>query len=144
MQIEFRSRPAKGLKGWITQWLVNAIALVLVARFVSGVQLNASGNQALLTVLGASAVLGLLNLLLKPFLLLITLPINVLSLGLFTLVINGGVLSLTSALVKGFEVQGFWPAVWGALLLSVINLVLSSLFGNFFFSLNVHKQDPKE
>jgi putative membrane protein len=143
MQINLRTRPAKGVKGWITQWLVNAIALVLVARFVAGVQLNASGNQALLTVLGASAVLGLLNLSLKPFLLLVTLPINVLSLGLFTLVINGGVLSLTSALVKGFEVQGFWPAVWGALLLSIINLVLGSLFSNFFFSLNVKRDHPE-
>jgi putative membrane protein len=136
LQFEIRSRPSndKGAKALVTQWLINAIALVLVARWVSGVQLDSGGTEGLLTVLGASAVLGLLNLLLKPFLLLVTLPINILTLGLFTLVINGGVLALTSKLVKGFEVDGFWPAVIGALLLSVLSLVLGSLFGNFALS----------
>jgi putative membrane protein len=134
MQFELRSRPAKGTKALVTQWLMNAIALVLVARWVPGVQLDSGGSEGLLTVLGASAVLGLLNLLLKPFLLLVTLPINILTLGLFTLVINGGVLALTSTLVRGFEVHGFGPAVLGALLLSALNLVLGGLFNSFSIS----------
>ena len=139
MQFEIKQRPAKGAKAMVTQWLINAIALVIVARVINGVQLDSSGREGLLTVLGASAVLGLLNLLLKPFLLLITLPINILTLGLFTLVINGGVLALTSELVQGFEVQGFWPAVFGALMLSVLNLILGGLVSNFSFSLKVTK-----
>ena len=137
MQIEIKQRPGKGLKAMVTQWLTNAIALVLVARLVPGVQLASSGKDGLITVLGASAVLGLLNLLLKPFLILVTLPINILTLGLFTLIVNGAVLSLTSYLVNGFEVHGFWPAVLGALVLSVLNLVLSGIFNHFQFSLKV-------
>jgi len=102
-----------------------------------GVELQSTGNEALLTVLGASAVLGLLNLLLKPFLLLITLPINILTLGLFTLVINGGVLALTATLVPDLHISGFWPSVIGALLLSIISLVLGALFNSFSLSVKV-------
>ena len=144
MQIEFRSRPAaRSWKAWVTQWLVNAIALVLVSRWVKGVQLQGTGTEGLVTVLGASAVLGLLNLLLKPFLLLVTLPINIMTLGLFTLVINGGVLALTSLLVKGLEVSGFWPAIWGALGLSLCNLVLGALLNNFFMSFKIERGGPQ-
>ncbi len=139
MQVEIRSKPAKGVKALVTQWLINAIALVLMARFVQGVHLDASGPAGLITVLGASAVLGLLNVLLKPFLLLITLPITVLTLGLFTLVINAAVLLVTAGLVHGLVIDGFWPAFWGSLLVSIVNLVLSGLFSNFFFSIKTSK-----
>lgn len=140
MQVEIRSRPAKGLKALITQWLINAIALVLVARYIHGVELDATGTDGLITVLGASAVLGLLNVLLKPFLLLITLPITVLSLGLFMLVINAAVLLVTANLVKGLVIHGFWPAFWGALLISFVNIVLGGLFSGFFFSIKTSKE----
>ena len=139
MQVEIRSKPARGLKALVTQWLINAIALVLVARLINGVELDATGTSGLVTVLGASAVLGLLNVLLKPFLLLITLPITVLSLGFFMLVINAAVLLITSNLVKGFVIHGFWPAFWGALLISAINFVLGGLFSSFFFSIKTGK-----
>lgn len=141
MQVEIRSKPAKGVKALVTQWLINAIALVLMARHIQGVHLDASGTAGLITVLGASAVLGLLNVLLKPFLLLITLPITVLTLGLFTLVINAAVLLVTAGLVQGLVIDGFWPAFWGSLLVSIVNLVLSGLFNNFFFSITTRK-DP--
>lgn len=138
MQLEFRHKPAKGVKALVTQWLINAIALVLVSRFIRGIGLDASGSEGLITVLGASAVLGLLNVLLKPFLLLITLPITVITLGFFMLVVNAVVLLITANLVKGLVIHGFWPAFWGALLISVINLILGGLFSNFFFSIKTH------
>jgi putative membrane protein len=140
LQVEIKSQPSKkGLKHQITQWLINAVAIVLVARWVRGVELQSSGTEALLTVLGASAVLGLLNMLLKPFLLLVTLPINILTLGLFTLVINGAVLALTATLVPDLHISGFWPSVIGALVLSIISLILNALFNNFSMSLKIKR-----
>jgi putative membrane protein len=113
----------------VTQWLINAIALALAARWLPGVALVAEGREAVFIILGASAVLGLLNLLLKPVLILITLPVNVLSLGLFTLVINGVVLLTATTLVPGFTIDGFWHAVLAALFLSVTGMLLNALLG---------------
>ena len=132
MKIEIRSqhpRRRSDLRALITQWLVNALGLVIVSRAVKGIQFQGDGMESALTVLGASAVLGLLNLLLKPLLVLITLPISILSLGLFLLVINAVVLLATASLVHGFEVQGFSSALWGSLLLSLLSLVLSPVLG---------------
>jgi putative membrane protein len=131
MRIELSSTARRGGPAqWITQWLVSALGLTLAARWLPGVSLSATGTQALLIVLGAAAVLGLLNVLVKPLLILITLPINILSLGLFTLVINGGVLLMAASLVQGFEIRGFADAVLAALFLSIFNLILNALMGS--------------
>jgi putative membrane protein len=129
MRLEFSTPAAKGPVAWVTQWLISATALALVAHFVDGVRLAADGWEAAVTVLGAAAVLGLLNLLLKPVLLLVTLPVNILSLGLFTLVVNGVVLLAVAALVPGLAFSGFWNAVWAALWVSVLTLFLGALLG---------------
>lgn len=130
MNVNLGSGHKKGLGSWVTQWLVNAVGLALVARFVDGVRLEAADPaRAALTVLGAAAVLGLLNLLVKPFLILITLPVNILSLGLFTLVINGLVLWMVSAFMPGFAIAGFGTAVWAALCLSLCTMVFNALLG---------------
>ena len=130
MQIEFGSKPGrKGPRQWVTQWLISAVGLALVARWMDGVTFASTGWEAVLTVLSASAVLGLLNLLLKPFLLVVTLPVNIMTLGLFTLVVNGLVLWAAAYFIPAFHINGFWTAVWAALLLSVLNLVLGGLFG---------------
>jgi putative membrane protein len=128
--------PRKGASAWVTQWLVNAVGLALVARFVDGVSLHAQGvPETLLLVLGSSAVLGLLNLLVKPFLIIITLPVNLLSLGLFTLVINGLVLWAVAALVPDFSIAGFSTAVWAALCFSAFTLCLNALLGGATLSI---------
>jgi putative membrane protein len=130
MRFEVNSRPAaRGPVAWVTQWLVSATALALVAHFDGGLRLAAGGAEAAVTVLGAAAVLGLLNLLLRPVLLLVTLPVNILSLGLFTLVVNGVVLLAVAALVPGLAFSGFWSAVWAALWVSVLSLLLGALLG---------------
>ncbi len=122
--------PRQGALGMITQWLVNAVGLTLLARTVGGVVLAAATpREALLTVLGASAVLGLLEFSVRPLLLLVTLPVNILSLGLFTLVINGAVLWGVGAVVPTFHVAGFGVAVWAALCLSVFTLCINLLLG---------------
>ena len=99
--------------------ILNAFALVLVSRFVPGFEV-ATFYAAVI----AALILGLVNVLIRPVLLLLTLPINILTLGIFTFVVNALMLLLVSSIVKGFSVHGFWPAFEGAVLLWLISLVL--------------------
>jgi putative membrane protein len=108
------------MRGLLIRWFTNAFALWLTTQMISGI--NARG---LLSLLCAALVLGLLNALLRPLVLLLTLPINILTLGLFTFVINGLMLKLTGSLVPGFSVRGFWAAVLGALLLSLFSFLIN-------------------
>lgn len=131
MQIELKTQPRrKGPGEWVTQWLISAIGLALAARFVDGVELKANGTDAVFIVLGASAILGLLNILLKPLLILITLPVNILTLGLFTLVVNAVVLEAAVALVPDLHIDSLWTAIWAALLMSITSLILNSFLGS--------------
>jgi putative membrane protein len=75
----------------------------------------------------ASALFGLLNISIKPVLVILTLPINILTLGLFTFIINAAILGLTAALLPGFVIYGFWPALGGAIIISLVSIVLNML-----------------
>ena len=103
-------------------WLINALSLLAVAYVLPSVSI-AGFYAALITAL----VLGLLNTLIRPLLVLVTLPITILTLGLFTLVINALLFWFVASFVDGFQVAGFWSAFWGALLYSVISSVASWL-----------------
>jgi len=103
-------------------WLINAIALLVLPHVVSGIHLRSVG-----TAFAVAIVLGLINALLRPILVLLTLPVTVLTLGLFILVINALLFQLAAYLLKGFEVSGFWAAFFGAILYSLISWVLSAL-----------------
>ncbi len=107
---------------FLTKWAVNALALYVVVYVIPGIA--ATGP---VTVLMVALVLGLINAFVRPFLILITLPINVLSLGIFTFFINGFIFYIVARVVKGFTVTGFWPAFFGALLYSFVSLLLSLL-----------------
>jgi putative membrane protein len=111
--------------GFLLRVLVNAVAIVVAAAIVPGIKVS-----GVLPALGAGLVLGLVNAVVRPILLLLTLPLTLLTLGLFLFVLNGLCLWLTSALVRGFEVQGFWPAVFGALLVSVVSWVLTAFLSD--------------
>lgn len=100
--------------------LLNAVAFYVVAYLVPGIEVV--GLQALGVV---AVVWGILSVLVKPVLVLLTLPINVLSLGLFSFVINAGLLLLMGRLVEGFSVDGWWKALIGAVVLALVNMVLS-------------------
>lgn len=104
--------------GLLIRWLLNAIALLLVAHFVPGFAFDSFGSALI-----AAAVLGLLNTLVRPVLFLLTLPITLLTLGLFLLVLNAVMLELTDWLVGGLHITSFWSAIIGALILSVVTLV---------------------
>ncbi len=106
----------------VVRWLLGAVALMLVAYFVPGIVVG-----SFYAALVAALILGLINALVRPFLLLLTLPINILTLGLFTLVINALMFLLASSIVKGFFVAGFWPAFWGALVMWLFSWVINSL-----------------
>jgi putative membrane protein len=100
---------------------MNALAIYFTAAIVPGIEL--SGAMA---ALGAGLVLGLVNAVVRPILILLTLPFTLLTLGLFLFVLNGLCLWLTSLLVKGFEVHGFWAAVFGSILVSVVSWLLTT------------------
>jgi putative membrane protein len=102
----------------LTGILLNAFLLFLVGQFVQGVRVR----DAKAALFGAVAF-GLMNTLVRPLLVLLTLPINILTLGLFLLVINAAVLMLAAAVVEGFEVEDFGAAFWGALVFAVMNVL---------------------
>ncbi|MBE3574290.1 MAG: phage holin family protein [Firmicutes bacterium] len=108
--------------GLIFRWVTNALGLLLVAQIVHGIRIEGFG-----AALVAAAILGIVNALIRPVLRLLTLPLNVLTLGLFTFVLNALILLMVDAVTPGFEVLGFWAAFWGSILLSIISAVLTSL-----------------
>lgn len=106
----------------VFRWILNALALMGVAYLVPGI-----GVETFWTALMAALVLGLVNALLRPLLLILTLPVNILTLGLFTFVINAFMLWLVSTIVKGFTVDGLVPALLGALVLWIASMLVDAL-----------------
>ena len=113
------------MKGILIRWIINALALLLISRVIQGIEVD-----SLLAAFVAAAVLGVINAALRPILLILTLPITILTLGLFALVINGGMLYLAGLLVKGFYVHGFWAAIFGALFLSAVSWLTSAFISD--------------
>ncbi len=103
-------------------WILNAVALLIVAYILPGITVASFGSALI-----AALVLGLLNTLVKPVLILLTLPITVVTLGLFLLVLNALVFWFAGSILKGFQVDGFWWAVLGALVYSIVSGALASL-----------------
>ena len=103
-------------------WFLNALALMAVAYLVPSISVS-----SFWTALVAALVLGLVNAVIRPVLILFTLPATVLTLGLFILVINGLLFWLVGSFVEGFRVGGFWAAFFGAILFSIVSWLLSAL-----------------
>lgn len=110
------------MKGLLIKWIINSLAMLIVTYIVKGIEVASP-----ITAIVAAFVLGIINAFLRPFIILITLPINIFTLGIFTFFINGFLFYLVSKIVKGFIITGFWPAFFGALLFSIISLFLSLL-----------------
>jgi putative membrane protein len=102
---------------------VNAVALWVAARLVGGIELS----DAFWPVVLVAAVFGIVNALIRPVVLLLSLPLVILTLGLFTLVVNALMLLLTAALVDALAVEGFWAAVLGSLVISIVSFLFSVL-----------------
>jgi Predicted membrane protein len=105
--------------------VINFLALLVVINVISGI--NSSGWVVLIVT---AIVIGVLNAVIKPFLIILTLPINILTLGIFTLFINAFLFYLASVIVKGFYVEDFWSAFFGALVFSIVSVVLSAMTGS--------------
>ena len=106
-------------------WLINAAALFALPYLMHSIQIESLG-----AALFAALVLGLINALIRPVLLFLTFPVTLVTLGLFILVINGLMFWMAATLVPGFHVDGFWSAVIGAILYSIISWALSTLILN--------------
>ena len=106
----------------ILRWLLNTIALFIVATVVPGFH-----YQSLVTLAIAALILGLLNAIVRPILFLLTLPLTIVTLGLFLIVLNAVMLELTAWLVSGFRIDSFGWACVGALVLGLISLVTSRI-----------------
>jgi putative membrane protein len=111
--------------GFVARVLINALAIYFAAAVVPGVEIS-----GILAALGAGLVFGLVNAVVRPVLLVLTLPLTLLTLGLFLFVLNAFCFWLTAALVKGFDVHGFWAAVLGALLVSVVSWLLTAFLSD--------------
>jgi putative membrane protein len=109
---------------FLIRLVINAVALLLVAYLLPGV--HVSGFTAALI---AALILGIVNAVLRPILFVLSLPLQILTLGLFTLVINAALFYLVAKLGIGLTVDGFWSAFLGAIVLSIVSFVLSSLVG---------------
>ncbi len=112
------------MRGLVIRWLVSAAALYLTSLVVRGIEVQGVGS-----LFFAAATIGILNAVVRPLILLLTLPLNIVTLGLFTLVVNAAMLKLASEVVRGFEVHGFWSALGGWLLLSLFTFLINVVIG---------------
>ena len=106
--------------GWLIRWLVLTLAILCAAYLLDGIYV-----KGVFSALLGAAALGILNAFLRPLLVLLTLPVNILTLGLFTLIINAFLLKVASVLMPGFQVEGVWSAILGALIISFVNGFMS-------------------
>jgi putative membrane protein len=104
-------------------WLITAVSLLITAHFIPGFELRGIAAAAI-----AAVVIGLVNAIVRPILFWLTLPITILTLGLFTFVLNALTIWIASGLTPGFRIEGFVPALIGSLVLSVISGLLNALF----------------
>jgi putative membrane protein len=129
------------MKRFIQGWIINTLAVLLAVYLVPGIY-----YQKPLDLCVAALLLGILNALVRPILLLFALPLLVVTLGLFLLVINAIVLYLVGRLLEPhFSVGSFWAAFWGALVISLVSLVLNTLTGtgNSRIRFERHRRPPK-
>ena len=111
--------------GLLVQWVLYAVALLVVSRIVPGFHVDGLGPAMI-----ASLVIGLLNATFGFFLKIITFPLSIITLGIFLLVINGLMIMMASGVVRGFRVNGFGPAFWGAVVLAILGMVIRSVTKN--------------
>ena len=113
------------MRGIFLRWLILTVAIIVASYLLDGIRVS-----GFLSAFFAAALLGILNAIFRPILIILTLPINILSLGLFTFVINAIMIMMVSGVISGFEVKGFWSAVFGSLLISIVSWLLNSFIGD--------------
>lgn len=122
---------------FLQRWAINTLAVLVATHVVSGID-----YQTVTSLFVASLIFGILTTFVRPLLFVLTLPLVVLTLGLFVFVINAGLLYLVGKIVKDFSVAGFWPAFWGAIVIGIVSLVLNSLTGSSESRVRVRRAPP--
>jgi putative membrane protein len=125
------------LKEFLQRWLINTAAVLAATRIIPGIHYDKPLDLVIATLL-----LGILNAVLRPLLTLLTLPLLLVTLGLFYFVINALLLYFVGNIVSGFHVDSFWAAFWGGLVISFISLVLNSLTGTGNSRVTVRRGGP--
>ena len=110
--------------GIFIRWLILTFSIIVTSYLLDGIHVS-----GFISAFFAAAILSILNAFFRPILLILTLPINILSLGLFTFVINALMLLMASGVIPGFNVSGFWSAVFGSLLISIVSWALTAFIG---------------
>ncbi|MCX6895344.1 MAG: phage holin family protein [Verrucomicrobia bacterium] len=125
------------LKSFLQRWLINTLAVLVAVKLVHGIRYETNTD-----LLVATLVLGILNSFLRPLLMLISLPLLIFTLGLFTLVINALLLYFVGNLVTGFHVVNFKSAFWGALVISVVSFAVNTLTGVGKSRIHIRRSRP--
>ena len=113
------------MKGMLIRWLILTVAILVSSYLIHGIHVT-----GFFSAFFAAAVLGILNVFFRPILFILTLPITIVTFGLFTFVINALMLKMVSGVISGLEIQGFWPAVFGSLVISLVNWILTSFIND--------------
>ena len=109
------------MRGIFIRWLILTVAIIIASYLLEGIRVS-----DFFSAFFAAAMLGILNAFFRPIIFILTLPINIMTLGLFTFVINAIMLMMASGVISGFEVSGFWSAVFGSLLISIVSWIFTS------------------
>ena len=112
-----------GIRQFVFRWAATTVAVMVASSIIRGIRYDTGA-----ALIGASLLLGVLNAFVRPFLLILSAPVILLTLGLFILVLNGLLLLLVPSMVVGFHVDGFWTAFWGAIVISLVSWILSAFF----------------
>lgn len=115
----FKRKGDFDMQGWLLRWLLNILAILLTAAILPGFELT------IWAAIVGSIFLGIINAIIRPILIILTLPLNIISLGLFTFVINGFMLWITHITIRGFDLHSFWWAILSAIVLSIISFIIS-------------------
>ena len=113
-----------GLISFLIHWLVSGLAVLITSKIVPGFRIESFGSAII-----AAVGIGLANAVIWPVLIILTLPINILTLGLFTFVVNGAVLKICAAFLTGFAIDGWLAAIGGSVVLSIVGMVLHAVLG---------------
>lgn len=109
----------------LLSWIISAVSILIVGHIIPGFDVQSFGSALI-----AAVVIGLINGTIGLFLKIITIPISILTFGIFFLVINALMLMFASSLLSGFSVSGFWAAFFGAIVLAIVNMLIRSLIGS--------------
>ena len=112
-----------GMKHFVFRWAATTVAVMVASSVIHGIHYD-----TIVSLIGASLLLGILNAFVRPFLLILSAPVILLTLGFFILVLNGLLLLLVPSVIVGFHVDSFWSAFWGAIVISFVSWLLSAFF----------------